>query len=149
VSVLRRAHARVSGAAADPDSVSRQFFLVTVLGGLSLVITWVVTVTLTEVCGLDERISYPIALVTSSTVNFFTVRTWVFTSSDGTLLRQAAKFGLSIVGFRIAELAVFTAAVSAGANYQVALVVISVASYFAKFLVAKFVVFGVRRPERN
>lgn len=146
MSVLQRARSRFSDAAADPESVSRQFFLVTVLGGLSLVITWVVTVTLTEVVGLDERISYPIALVTSSTVNFFTVRTYVFTMGDGSLLHQAARFGLSIVGFRIAELALFTAAVSAGAHYQIALVVISLASYAAKFFVAKFLVFGSRAP---
>lgn len=122
-------------------SGARQLGFMAVLGVVSLGVVWAVTVGLTEGLGLDERVSYPIALALASTVNFFACRHLIFDARDGSIAGQAVKFAASIAGFRVAEFLAFTAAVGAGANYQVALVVIAGFSFVAKFAVSKFVVF--------
>ncbi|MEL6716567.1 MAG: GtrA family protein, partial [Planctomycetota bacterium] len=104
-------------------------------------VTWAVTVGLTEGAGLDERASYPIALVLASTLNFFACRHLIFEATDDGLGAQALRFASSIIGFRIAEFAVYAGVVSAGADYQVTLVAIAAVSFILKFLVAKFLVF--------
>ena len=124
----------------------REFALMIVIGGLSLAVVWAVTVGMTEGLGIDERISYPIALVAASMLNFFACRYLIFESTDEGVRAQAMRFAGSIVGFRVTEFLIFTAAVSAGADYQITLVSIAAVSFVLKFLVAKFVIFRRREP---
>lgn len=112
-----------------------------VLTALSFALGYVLTVVGTEWLALDARVAYGIAIVVCSTLNFFGCRYFVFAGPHGPLLASAIRFLLTVLGMRVAEVALFSLLTSQQVHYQLAYVITSGLSFIAKFLLAKFFIF--------
>lgn len=106
----------------------------------SLAFGYVLTAGMTEHGGLDPKAAYGIAVVVCSILNFFGCRHLVFRGPRAPLWREAAKFFPSVLLFRLVEVALFAALVTA-INYHLAYFTTAAISMACKLLVSKFFIF--------
>lgn len=111
------------------------------LTALSFALGYALTVAGTEWLRLDSRVAYGAAIVVCSVLNFFGCRYFVFAGPHGPLLASAARFLATVLGMRVAEVALFSLLTAWQVHYQLAYVVTSGLSFVVKFLLAKFFVF--------
>ena len=91
----------------------------------------------------DERLAYGIMIMVVMAGNFFANRRLVFPSGrTGEPARQAIRFLVAALSFRLIELALYSWAIGPlGINYLVAIALVSAVSYVAKYLVFSYWVF--------
>ncbi len=107
-------------------------------GALSYALTVGVTSALHELAGVTESAAAAGGLATAFTVNFAVLRLFVFGSSLP-LARQFATFAASSAGFRLAEYGAFLGLHALQVQYLLALSLVLVVSFFAKFAVSSWI----------
>ena len=113
--------------------------------GLSFVISMGLTALLHEVAGLVEPAAVGIALFTAFLVNFFTLRRFVFGSTDRPG-PQLIRFVFVSVAYRLSEWGAFYLIhTMVGINYNITLGSILVVTFILKYFTARFFVFAPAR----
>ncbi len=120
------------------------------LSGISFAGNLGLTVLLHEIVGLSAYLAVPIALITMTLFNFFTIRHVVFTDAAGGIVKQFTGFVASIAGFRAAEYVGFVLLHGVFiVDYLPACAAILAASAVCKFLFLRRVVFAIPRSSAN
>lgn len=107
----------------------------------SLLTGYLLTTGLIELAGVGTRLSYAVAIITCSVLNFFGLRYYVFSKSTPSLVGAALKFFPSVLLFRNVEILIFSYLLQIYDNYHVVYFATAAASAGAKFLLYKFLIF--------
>ncbi len=100
------------------------------------------TTTLHEVLGVREELAFALALATVFVTNFLGLRYFVFRAGETSAARQLTLFGLSSLGFRSLEYAIFLLLHTwLAVFYPVAIVATLVASLLLKYVCFKRIIF--------
>lgn len=125
------------------SSTFRRLLRFGALGAVGFGINIAVTVTLTEILGLPEELSFAIALAVVFTFSFVTSRYLIFPeAASGDPRKQLAKFAVSSAAFRGAEYIGFLLLHTVmGLAYLLAIVGVLGISFLTKFVTYSTVVF--------
>lgn len=125
------------------DNLLIQLFRYTFVGGAAFVVDYFLLIALTELCGLDYRISASLSFLVGLLVNYFISKVWVFRTSK--FRRKGIEFLffalIGVVGLLLNTALIWIITEFVGIPYYISKIITAVLVYLYNFLARKYFIF--------